>query len=151
MRAVVQRVSKASVTVAGSVVGEVGEGLLALVGVTHDDTEADAVALAEKMAGLRVFGDEDGKMNLSLSDVGGSCLVVPQFTLYGSVRRGRRPSFSAAADPDRASALVDALMRHTESLGVLVAAGRFGATMDVALVNHGPVTLIIETRQGRIV
>lgn len=151
MRTVVQRVSRASVTVAGSVVGEVGEGLLALVGVTHDDTEADAVALAEKMAGLRIFADEEGKMNLSVSDVGGACLVVPQFTLYGSVRRGRRPSFSAAADPDRASTLVDFLMQHLESLDVLVAAGRFGAMMDVELLNHGPVTLIIETRGGRVV
>lgn len=151
MRAVVQRVSRASVTVAGSIVGEVGEGLLALVGVTHDDTEADAIALAEKMAGLRIFGDEEGKMNLSVSDVGGSCLVVPQFTLYGSVRRGRRPSFSGAADPDRASTLVDAVTRHIEGLGVAVAAGRFGAMMEVELLNHGPVTLIIETREGRVV
>lgn len=151
MRAVVQRVSRANVTVAGSVVGEIGEGLLALVGVTHDDTEADAVALAEKMTGLRIFGDEDAKMNLSVSDIGGACLVVPQFTLYGSVRRGRRPSFSGAADPDPASTLVDSVIRHVESLGVTVAAGRFGAMMDVELLNHGPVTLIIETRGGRIV
>lgn len=151
MRAVVQRVSRASVTVAGSTVGEVGVGLLALVGVTHDDTEADAMALAEKIAGLRIFGDENGKMNLSVSDVGGACLVVPQFTLYGSVRRGRRPSFSGAADPGRASTLVDAVTRHIESLGVAVAAGRFGAMMEVELLNHGPVTLIIETREGRVV
>lgn len=151
MRAVVQRVSRASVTVAGSIVGEVGEGVLALVGVTHDDTEADAIALAEKVAGLRIFGDEEGKMNLSVSDVGGACLVVPQFTLYGSVRRGRRPSFSDAADPDRASTLVDAVARHIESLGVAVATGRFGAMMEVELLNHGPVTLIIETREGRVV
>lgn len=151
MRAVVQRVSRASVTVAGSIVGEVGEGLLALVGVTHDDVEADAIALAEKVAGLRIFGDEEGKMNVSVSDVGGACLVVPQFTLYGSVRRGRRPSFSDAADPDRASTLVDAVTRHIESLGVAVATGRFGAMMEVELLNHGPVTLIIETREGRVV
>lgn len=136
---------------AGSIVGEVGEGLLALVGVTHDDTEADAIALAEKVAGLRIFGDEEGKMNVSVSDVGGACLVVPQFTLYGSVRRGRRPSFSDAADPDRASTLVDAVTRHIESLGVAVATGRFGAMMEVELLNHGPVTLVIETREGRVV
>ena len=151
MRAVVQRVSRASVTVAGNVVGEVGEGLLVLAGVTHDDIEADAIALAEKIGGLRIFGDEEGKMNHSVSDVGGACLVVPQFTLYGSVRRGRRPSFSSAADPDRASVLVDLLMRRIEGLGVPVAAGRFGAMMDVELLNHGPVTLIIETREGRVV
>ncbi len=150
MRAVVQRVSRAQVTVDDTTVGSIGRGLLVLVGVTHDDAAADAEALAEKLTGLRVFADRDSKMNLSVSDVGGSCLVVSQFTLYGSVRRGRRPSFTAAADPARAAELIDHLVATMRSVGVPVSEGEFGAMMEVELLNDGPVTLVIDTRDGRV-
>lgn len=150
MRVVVQRVRHASVTVDGEVVGEIGHGFLCLVGVTHDDTEADAVAVADKLAGLRVFPDEDGKMNRSLVDAGGAALVVSQFTLYGDVRRGRRPSFTEAALPAVASPLVDRVAARLGEVGVEVATGRFGAMMDVSLLNDGPVTLVVEASGGRI-
>lgn len=150
MRAVVQRVSRGSVTVDSEVVGEIGHGFVVLVGVTHEDTVADAEALAAKLAGLRVFADEEGRMNRSLLEVGGSCLVVSQFTLYADVRRGRRPSFVEAAAPDVARPLVDRLMGALADAGVSVAAGRFGAMMEVDLVNDGPVTVIVETSGGRV-
>ena len=150
MRALVQRVDHASVSVEGEVVGHVGVGLLVLVGVGRADTDADASALAAKLVGLRVFPDGDGRFNRSLMDVGGSVLVVSQFTLFADVRRGRRPSFSEAARPDHAERLVDKLATAVASEGVEVACGRFGAMMQVDLRNNGPFTLMIETAGGRV-
>lgn len=147
----VQRVSRAAVTVDGQVVGEVGRGLLVLVGVTHDDDFDDARALAGKLTGLRVFADDAGAMNLSVVDVDGEVLVVSQFTLYGDARRGRRPSFGAAARPEQAEPLVAALVEAVRASGVSVETGSFGAMMAVELVNDGPVTLILETEGGRLV
>lgn len=140
----VQRVSEARVTVDGDVVGEIGAGLCVLVGVTHDDGEAEARKLAAKLVHLRVFDDADGVMNLSLADVGGAVLVVSQFTLYGDTSRGRRPSWVAAARPERAEPLVDVVVAELRGLGAEVATGRFRADMRVALVNDGPVTLVVD-------
>lgn len=151
MRAVLQRVGAARVTVGDDVVGEIGRGLAVLVGVGVDDTRADADALVAKIIGIRIFPDEAGLMNRSVVDVEGGVLVVSQFTLYGDVRRGRRPSFTAAASPHRAAPLVDAVVAGVRSAGIEVATGAFGAMMDVALVNEGPVTLLVETREGRVV
>jgi len=145
MRAVVQRVSRASVTVEGEVVGAIGRGFLVLLGVTHDDVPQDAESLAEKVAGLRVFEDDAGKMNLSLAEAGGACLVVSQFTLYGDCRKGRRPSFVAAAPPEQAERLYGAFVEGLRSRGVTAATGRFRAHMDVELVNDGPVTLLLDS------
>jgi D-tyrosyl-tRNA(Tyr) deacylase len=145
MRALVQRVRSASVTVGGETVGEIGPGLCVLVGVTHDDDAAVAARLAAKVAGLRVFDDDAGVMNRSVVDVGGAALVVSQFTLYGDTTRGRRPSWVAAAPPDRAEPLVDTFAAALrDEHGVAVATGRFRAEMLVALVNDGPVTLLLE-------
>lgn len=151
MRVVVQRVRRASVTVGAEVVGEIGVGFLCLVGVTHDDGDGDADALAEKLAGLRVFPDEDGRMNRSIVDVGGAILAVSQFTLYGDVRRGRRPSFTDAAPPEVAAPLVERFVDAIARRGIPVATGRFGAMMDVELLNDGPVTLVVEAARGRVV
>ncbi len=145
MRALVQRVSEARVTVDRQVVGEVGAGLVVLLGVTHADTLAQAGWLASKVAGLRVFEDADGKMNRSVVEVGGGVLAVSQFTLYGDCRKGRRPSFDAAARPEQARSLYDAFVAELRALGVPVATGVFQARMRVALVNDGPVTLMVET------
>jgi D-aminoacyl-tRNA deacylase len=145
MRALVQRVTEARVRVDGEVIGEIGTGLCVLVGVTHDDTEANAGKLAEKVWHLRVFDDAGGVMNLPLSAVGGSALVVSQFTLYGDTRRGRRPSWAAAAPPEHAEVLVEAFVQSLRALGAHVATGQFAARMQVELVNDGPVTLLIET------
>lgn len=144
MRALVQRVTQARVTVEGETVGEIGAGLCVLVGVTHDDTDARAAKLAERVANLRVFDDEAGVMNRSLLDAGGSALVVSQFTLYGDTTRGRRPGWSAAARPEHAEPLVERFTDALRDLGVPVATGRFRAEMQVALVNDGPVTLLLE-------
>lgn len=144
MRAVVQRVIQAEVIVDGEVVGSIGPGLCALVGVTHDDTVDHAGKLAAKLFHLRVFDDEGGVMNRSLADTGGAVLVVSQFTLYGDTSRGRRPSWVAAARPDHAEPLVDAVVRELRGLGAEVATGRFRADMRVALVNDGPVTLVLD-------
>ena len=144
MRALVQRVTSAEVTVDGEVVGAIGAGLCVLVGVTHTDDAAVAAKLAAKVAQLRVFDDEAGAMNRSLLDVGGGALVVSQFTLYGDTARGRRPSWAAAARPEQAEPLVDAFTRELAAMGVAVASGRFRADMQVALVNDGPVTLLLE-------
>jgi D-tyrosyl-tRNA(Tyr) deacylase len=144
MRALVQRVTEARVRVDGEIVGEIGAGLCVFVGVTHDDEPAHAAKLAAKVANLRIFDDESGAMNLSLLDTAGSALVVSQFTLYGDTVRGRRPSWVAAARPERAEPLVDAFGRDLAALGVPVATGRFRADMQVALVNDGPVTLMVE-------
>jgi D-tyrosyl-tRNA(Tyr) deacylase len=145
MRAVVQRVSRASVAVEAEVAGSIGRGLLVLLGVAQEDTEAEAAWLAAKVAALRIFPDEAGQMNRSLLDVGGEALVVSQFTLFGDVNKGTRPSFNRAARPDAAIPLYEAFVRDLSGvLGRPVATGRFGAMMQVELVNDGPVTLVIE-------
>lgn len=144
MRGLVQRVSSASVTVAGEVVGSIERGLLVLVGVTHDDDEAAARRLADKIWNLRVMDDDDGVMNRSVAETGGQVLVVSQFTLYGDTSRGRRPSWIGAARPEVAEPLVDAVVAHLRSLGATVATGRFRTEMQVALVNDGPVTVLLE-------
>ena len=144
MRALVQRVTGARVRIQGEVVGEIGPGLCVLVGVTHDDDGATADRLAEKVWNLRVFADADGVMNVPLADAGGEALVVSQFTLYGDTRRGRRPSWVAAAPPAVAEPLVDAFAAALRALGATVATGRFGADMQVELVNDGPVTVLLE-------
>jgi D-tyrosyl-tRNA(Tyr) deacylase len=145
MRVVVQRVSSASVTVESRIVGEIGPGLLVLLGVTHADTVEQARYLAGKVVGLRIFEDENGKMNRAVTDVDGAILAVSQFTLYGDCRKGRRPSFDAAARPDQAQALYDEFVRAVAALGVRVATGVFQAHMKVELVNDGPVTLVLES------
>lgn len=148
MRGLVQRVSWAAVRVGGEVVGEIGPGLCVLVGVTHDDDEARAAALASKIWHLRVFDDADGRMNLPVAQAGergGEVLVVSQFTLYGDTQRGRRPSWVDAAAPDHAEPLVDRVVGGLRRFGASVATGRFGAHMEVELLNDGPVTLLLET------
>ena len=146
MRAVVQRVTSSEVTVAGTSVGRIGAGLMVLLGVAQDDTPQDADYLAAKIAHLRIFGDAAGRMNRSLIDAGGAMLVVSQFTLQGDCRKGRRPSFANAAPPDKGEALYAHFIDQVRQLGVSVQTGRFGAMMDVALVNDGPVTLVIDSR-----
>ncbi len=145
MRAVIQRVSEARVEVDGTVVGRIGQGLLVLVAVTHTDTEKEARWLARKVAGLRIFEDDAGKMNRSVIDVGGSVLVVSQFTLYGDARKGRRPSFVHAARPEHAEPLIERFCAFLEEEGVPVETGRFRAMMHVCLCNEGPVTIIVDT------
>jgi D-tyrosyl-tRNA(Tyr) deacylase len=144
MRSVVQRVARASVTVDGAVVGAIGPGLCALVGVTHDDGPDQAAALARKLWHLRVFPDEGGAMNRSVAEVGGQVLVVSQFTLYGDTRKGRRPSFVGAARPEHAEPLVTRVVDELVALGATVATGRFGADMRVDIANDGPVTLVLD-------
>lgn len=146
MRIVVQRSKKASVTVSDEVVGEIEKGFCLLVGVTHEDKEEDAVYLADKIAHLRVFEDENEKMNLSLMDVGGEILSVSQFTLYGDCRKGRRPNFMDAARPEHAEKIYEKFNGYLREKGIRVATGKFGAMMDVHLVNDGPVTLILESK-----
>jgi len=150
VKAVAQRVSRAAVQVDGVTIGEIGAGFVLLVGVEHADTDAEAEALADKLLGLRVFGDAEGNMNRSLRDVGGAVLVVSQFTLLAALRRGRRPSFTAAAPPEMAEPLVDAVVARIGSAGVEVATGRFGARMEVELVNDGPVTVLFDIVDGRV-
>ncbi|NWF78680.1 MAG: D-tyrosyl-tRNA(Tyr) deacylase [Chloroflexi bacterium] len=149
MRAVLQRVSAASVEVAGQIVGQIGPGLLILLGVGHSDTADDARFLADKTAGLRIFADGDGKFNRSLLDTGGGALVVSQFTLFADARKGRRPSFTAAAPPVQAEHLVAAYCAALRARGVSVETGVFGAMMQVALVNEGPVTIILDSETLR--
>jgi D-tyrosyl-tRNA(Tyr) deacylase len=144
MRALLQRVSQARVVVEGQVIGAIGRGVVVLLGVTHGDGEAQAEWLARKVAGLRIFEDDEGKMNLGLSDVAGSVLVVPQFTLYGDAGKGRRPSFTGAAPPDVAQPLVDYFVEQLRGQDVPVETGAFGAFMDVVIHNDGPVTLMLE-------
>jgi D-aminoacyl-tRNA deacylase len=145
MRAVVQRVSKASVTVEGGIVGEIGPGLLVLLGVGRSDNEADADYLAEKIAGLRIFEDAAGKMNLSVADFGGAVLAVSQFTLYGDVRRGKRPSFDEAARPECARELYEYFVAEIRRHGLRCETGQFRAMMSVSLINEGPVTILLDS------
>lgn len=147
MRAVVQRVSEASVTVGGEITGQVGTGLLVLLGVGEDDNGQDAVYLAEKISGLRIFQDEEGKMNISVKDTGGAILAVSQFTLYGDCRKGKRPSFSSAAVPEKAESLYELFCRECRRRGIPVENGVFGAMMEVELVNSGPVTLLLDSKK----
>jgi len=144
MRIVLQRVSEASVEVAGETVGSIGCGLLLLLGITHADTTSEADVLAAKIAGLRIFPDEEGKMNRSVKDAAGSILVVSQFTLYGDTRKGRRPSFDAAAPPEQARTLYEYFVECLRAAGFEVRTGVFQATMQVKLINDGPVTFIVE-------
>ena len=144
MRGLVQRVTRARVTVDDEVVGAIGPGLCVLVGVTHDDDTARARALATKIWHLRILDDVDGAMNRSVADAGGEVLVISQFTLYGDTRKGRRPSWIAAARPEQAEPLVDAVVAELRALGATVATGRFRAEMQVELVNDGPVTVLVE-------
>lgn len=144
MRVVLQRVKEASVTVEGAVTGQIDQGFLLLVGITHDDTLEQVNWLADKIAGLRVFEDEEERMNRSLQDVKGKILSVSQFTLYGDIKKGRRPAFTEAAKPDLANELYEAFNARLRQQGIVVETGQFGAMMDVALVNDGPVTLILE-------
>jgi D-aminoacyl-tRNA deacylase len=145
VRAVVSRVAWARVVADGEPTGEIGPGLLVLVGVTHGDTDADAAWLAAKVTGLRVFDDDQGRMNRSLADVGGGALVVSQFTLYGDARKGRRPSFVAAAPPELAAPLVEVVAKAIAGEGIAVATGRFGAAMLVESAGDGPVTILLDS------
>lgn len=147
MRAVVQRVSEASVTVDEQIVGSIGNGFLILLGVAADDSQQDVIWLAEKISGLRVFEDTEGKMNLDLKQVNGAALVVSQFTLLGDCRKGRRPSFVAAARPESANSLYLSFVAELKGMGIPVETGTFQAQMDVALVNDGPVTLLVDSRK----
>jgi D-aminoacyl-tRNA deacylase len=148
MRAVVQRVSRAKVTVNEYASGEIGLGLLVLLGVGHGDTEADANYLAEKICGLRIFEDQDGKMNRSVIDAGGSVLAVSQFTLYGDIRRGKRPSFDAAAPPEPARRLYEFFVESIRNVGLRCETGRFQEMMHVELVNEGPVTILLDSKKN---
>lgn len=147
MRAVVQRVSRGRVTVEDQVTGEIGRGFVVLLGVADGDTQEDVIYIAQKLCGLRVFEDSDGKMNLSIPDIGGAMLIISQFTLLGDCRKGRRPSFIAAARPEVADALYRSVIAEVQGQGIQVATGKFQAHMDVELVNDGPVTLLIDSRK----
>ncbi len=145
MRMVVQRVTRAAVEVDGQIVGQIGQGLLVYLGVGHDDTEKDCEFIADKIAHLRIFEDDQGKMNRSVLDIGGAVLLVSQFTLYGDCRKGRRPGFDAAGDPARADQLYREVIRRVQQLGVPVEQGRFAAHMKVSSVNDGPVTFMLDS------
>lgn len=145
MRAVVQRVSSSKVTVDEAVTGQINKGLLVLLGVTHEDNSSDVDYMIDKVLNLRIFEDENEKMNLSLKDVGGELLVVSQFTLYGDCRKGRRPSFSNAAKPDMANELYEEFVRRAKAEGITVGTGQFGAHMMVDLTNDGPVTMLLDS------
>jgi len=147
MRAIVQRVSRCRVTVEGNIAGEIGAGLLVLLGVSKTDNEAAADYLVEKIIGLRIFEDGEGKMNLSVQDSGGAVLVVSQFTLYGDARRGRRPSFDAAARPEEAKRLYEYFVGKVRAAGLRCQTGQFQAMMDVELVNSGPVTILLDSEK----
>jgi D-aminoacyl-tRNA deacylase len=148
MRAVIQRVSKASVTVDGEITGNIGCGLVVLLGLDPADGEADLEFMKRKLLNLRIFSDSDNKFNLSLSDIGGEILLVSQFTLYGDCRKGNRPSFSRAAPPELAEKFYERLREQLENSGIGVASGIFGAHMEVSLLNDGPVTLILDSKKG---
>jgi D-tyrosyl-tRNA(Tyr) deacylase len=148
MRAVVQRVSRAKVSVDEEIIGQIGLGLLVLLGVGGEDSETDAIYLAEKIAGLRVFEDDQGKMNRSVLDVSGSILAISQFTLYGDVRRGKRPSFDAAAPPEKARQLYEFFVEKIRATGLRCETGRFQAMMKVELANEGPVTILLDSQKA---
>jgi len=148
MRAVIQRVSRASVKVDGAIVGRIEKGLLVLLGVAQDDTEADADYLTDKIAGMRVFEDADEKMNLAVTEVGGAILAVSQFTLYGDMRRGRRPSFDVAARPEQARKLYEYFVEKVRATGIRCETGKFQAMMEVELVNDGPVTILMDSKKS---
>jgi D-tyrosyl-tRNA(Tyr) deacylase len=150
MRIVLQRVSRSAVEVDGEITGLIGTGLLALVGVAQGDTEADARIAAAKTVGMRIFPDSDAKMNRSVADIGGAILIVSQFTLLADVRKGRRPAFTAAARPEEAVPILETFAEAIEAEGVRVAHGRFGAHMEVDLLNDGPVTIVFDVQDGRI-
>jgi D-aminoacyl-tRNA deacylase len=145
MRAVIQRVSRARVTVNGEVTGEISTGLLVLLAIAQEDTDNDLDYMVDKISGLRVFEDSEGKMNLSLADVGGAILAVSQFTLYGDVRRGKRPSFDAAARPEQARVMYEQFVANIRAAGLRCETGRFQEMMDVELVNNGPVTILLDS------
>ncbi|MBA3470973.1 MAG: D-tyrosyl-tRNA(Tyr) deacylase [Herpetosiphonaceae bacterium] len=145
MRAVIQRVREAQVVVEQTVVGAIGPGLLVFLAVTHTDSAAEARRLADKIIGLRIFPDQSGRFDQALAETGGGLLVVSQFTLYGDTRKGRRPSFTASAQPDHAAPLIDVFVEHAQTAGIPTTCGVFGAQMDVHLLNDGPVTLILDT------
>ncbi len=147
MRAVVTRVKHASVTIDGKVHGQIGEGFLILLGITHEDTEAQAVKLADKLTGLRIFEDENGKMNRGLEEVGGELLIISQFTLYGNCKKGRRPEFLAAARPEVAIPLYEKFVQLCRDKGFHTETGEFGADMQVDSLNDGPLTLVVDTDQ----
>ena len=147
MRSVVQRVAHASVTVDGEVLGKIGKGLLVLLGVSDDDTDADLNYMADKVSGLRIFEDEDEKMNLSVEDIGGEIMVISQFTLFGDCRKGKRPSFVAAGKPDFANEMYEKFVEKLTEKSFDVKKGRFGADMKVELLNDGPVTLLIDSKK----
>ena len=151
MRAVVQRAKKASVTVDGEIIGSINHGLVVLLGVTDTDTEKDMLAIVQKLIHLRIFEDDAGKMNDSLIDKAGSILSVSQFTLFADIQKGRRPSFIKAAPPEKALALYEAFNQKLVNSGIHVETGQFGAMMDVELINDGPVTIIIETKDGKVI
>ena len=148
MRAVIQRVSRAQVAVDGEVVGQLGPGLLVLLGIGRDDTEADALYLAEKIAGLRIFEDDQGKMNRNVQEAAGSILAVSQFTLYGDVRRGKRPSFDEAAPPEKAKQLYELFVAKIRATGLRCETGQFQAMMQVELTNEGPVTILLDSKKS---
>jgi D-aminoacyl-tRNA deacylase len=148
MRTVIQRVRNASVEVSGEIVAEIGNGLLVLLGVGQDDDRADADYLADKIVNLRIFHDQDGKMNRSILEAGGSALIVSQFTLYGDVRRGRRPSYSDAASPEKGKELYEYFVERVRSSGVEVETGIFQAMMMVSLTNDGPVTILVDSKKS---
>jgi D-tyrosyl-tRNA(Tyr) deacylase len=150
VRIVLQRVTRASVSVDGEIVGSIEGGLLILIGIEPSDTVEDTLRAVDKVANLRVFGDTEGQMNRSLLDVGGSALVVSQFTLLGDLGKGRRPSFTGAAPPDQAESLVGRIVDALRQTGIPTETGVFGARMEVQLVNDGPVTLVLEVRNGRV-
>lgn len=150
MRVVLQRVSRASVAVAGELVSAIGAGFCLLAGVAPEDGSAEVEALVDKVAGLRIFSDEDGKMNRSIVDVGGEILLVSQFTLLGDVRKGRRPSFTGAATPEHAEPVIDAVRAGLTGRGIVTRTGVFGAAMSVDLVNDGPVTLVLDVSEGLV-
>jgi D-tyrosyl-tRNA(Tyr) deacylase len=147
MRAVVQRVSEAKVSAEGEIVGSIGKGLLVLIGIRRGDTPADAEYLADKIVHLRLFEDEEGKLNRSLQEIGGAALLISQFTLYGDARKGRRPSFTQAASGEEARALYEMVCNCVAAAGIPVARGAFGAKMQVSLINEGPVTLLLDSER----
>lgn len=148
MRAIIQRVSQANVKIKGKLVGEIGKGLLVLLGVGKEDTEEDIEYLIKKILNLRIFGDEKGKMNVSLLDIEGELLIVSQFTLYGDVRKGRRPSFTDSASPDKAKKMYEQFIKKCIEQNIDVETGEFGAEMDVSLINDGPVTILLDSKKN---